>query len=59
MGIIRGKIESEIELRPRMIYVGDCPAYLAEDGNWYDRETGEKCEVMSLEEALAKGTELE
>lgn len=54
MGIIRGKIEAPRELRPRMVYVGDCPAYQGEDGKWYDKKTHQELEVLTLEEAYER-----
>lgn len=52
MGIIRGKIEAPRELRPKYHTSGDCPAYRDDNGNWYDKKTGEKLTVTTLEEAF-------
>lgn len=48
MGIIRGKIESDREIVPKEITVGDSPWLKCSCGceKWFDKKTGKEIEVM-------------
>ena len=48
MAIIRGKIESPRELRPRTITFGDIPFY-EKNGKWYCSKTHQEIEVIVID----------